>query len=184
MHRQDGGDVSTPTKLPAYTSLIEKLLYTGQPARPVAAYHASAAATKCVYHRLHPLKALNAALKTIRRYAASLNFEPFQNSKFELEAVYDASMVTEKSQANVCERFFIFRGSESSVHGISWILRCAGIVAKSTRTTDLLAAEDAVNELTYFKFIGKGVFSRPATELIVDPEQFSVFVPKQRKRKK
>lgn len=86
LHGKDGDDDATPTQLAAYKSLIGKLLYVRRLVSPVIAYLASAAATKCAHLRLHHLKAVDATFTTMKEYAVTLNFEPSQDVKFQLEA--------------------------------------------------------------------------------------------------
>lgn len=144
LHRKHGDDDATPIELAAYRSLIGKLLYIGQLVSPVAAYHASAAATKCANLRLHHLKALYAALNTMKGYAVTLTILPPKAVKFQLEAMYGASMKTVESQSNVRQGFVIFRRRGKAVHSTSWTTRRARRVARSTSTAELLAAADAV----------------------------------------
>lgn len=163
-----GDGEATPAELSAYRSVIGKLLYIGRLVSPVISFHASTAAMKCAALRLHHLKALNATLKVVKNYSATLSFQPPQGSKFRLEAMSDASMKKADAQANVREGYIIFRRSGDSTHPISWTSRRARRVARSTSTAELLAAADAVDKVTYLKHLLEELQSSQTTELVVD----------------
>ena len=163
-----GDRTATATELTDYQSLIGKLLYIGRLASPVASFIASDAATKSGNLQLHHLRALDAALQSLKTTAALVNFQPPQAQPFHLEAMSDASMHQLADKTNVREGIIIFRRSGTIVHAISWMSRLARRVARSTSTAELLAAADAVDMVTHLKHVLEEFSGPQTTTLTVD----------------
>lgn len=165
---KDKDRIATPEEITTYRSVVGKLLYIGRLVSPVIAFHASQAAMKCSDLRLHHLRALNATLRTIKKSSCAITYLPSDNQPFELEAMSDASMQMKDEKTNVREGIIIFRRSQNIVHAIGWVSRLARRVARSTSTAELLAAADAVDKLTFFKYLLQEFSDNQTTELILD----------------
>lgn len=144
---------ATEDELTAYQSFIVKLLYDRSLAGLIVSLLASQAATKCADLCLHRLRSLAITMHTIRKFHCAITYLPGERKRFKFEAVSDASMKTTDTNPTVQESMKTYTVTVKMLRSI----RCTSILSKQMAlrmsTSELLAAADAVDELTYFKHL-------------------------------
>lgn len=143
--KTSGNEVADPKELTAYMSVLGKLLFTGGLAQPIALFYASYMATKTTALLKHHLKDLRALVRAVKRTTPELAFTPAPlNTKFSLEIYSDASMDSKKTHG-ARGGLLIVRRAGDIIHPLYWHSRKLRRVARSSSTTEILAAADGID---------------------------------------
>lgn len=127
------------------------MLYVGRMSHAVILFHESSMETKTNSLHTHNLEDLRALRRTDKRHAPVLNFNyPHNHTRFELEAISDASM-SPATEGGGRGGYIIFRRCGDTIHPVQWSARKLRRVARSSSTAELLSASDAASSIVYLQ---------------------------------
>lgn len=159
---------TTFTEIFSNRNIVRRLLYVARFTNQVICFSASDAATRGKAPNLHYFWALQHSLKYCSNFKTEITFNDGSAGPFWTETMCVVSMRKVEQKRNICKGIGLLQRKGITDHAINGTANLSRRVARSTCTSQLLAAADAVHKGTYLSLVLKNINIDHPTELVVD----------------